>query len=78
MDSAFGKAYIPLDDVNVPVSIARGVAIFDASIDRIYNDVFGKADHAMYMNKEEMKSFLTMENPSTVRMIRSFLQASGF
>ena len=57
MDSAFGKAYIPLDDVNVPVSIARGVAIFDASIDHIYNDVFGKADHAMYMNKEEMKSF---------------------
>ena len=55
MDAAFSADYITVDDDTVPVSIARGVAIFDSSIDRVYTDVFSKADHAMYLDKEEKK-----------------------
>lgn len=58
MDAAFSAEYISVNDETVPVSIARGVAVFDPSIDRIYTDVFAKADHAMYMNKEDMKAAL--------------------
>lgn len=42
-------------DHQIPVSIARGVAVFDQSIDGVYEDVFSNADHAMYLNKEESK-----------------------
>lgn len=58
MDLAFAEDYIPVDDKKVPVSIARGVAVFNPSIDRVYTDVFSKADHAMYMNKEDIKAAL--------------------
>ena len=58
MDAAFSADYITVNDEIVPVSIARGVSIFDSSIDHVYTDVFAKADHAMYMNKEDMKSSL--------------------
>lgn len=37
------------------VSVARGVAIFSEGTDLTYNDVFKRADNAMYRNKEEMK-----------------------
>ncbi len=56
MDAAFAADYITVNDEAVSVSIARGVAIFDPSIDTVYTDVFAKADHLMYMNKEAMKS----------------------
>ncbi len=56
MDTAFSADYITVHDDTVPVSIARGVAIFDPTIDRVYTDVFAKADHAMYLNKESMKA----------------------
>ncbi len=55
MDVAFSADYIAVNDETVPVSIARGVSVFDPSIDRVYADVFAKADHAMYLNKEDMK-----------------------
>lgn len=58
MDEAYSKAYILVNDENISVSIARGVAIFDPAIDRVYTDVFAKADRAMYLNKESMKSVL--------------------
>jgi len=56
MDTAFSSDYITVNDEQVPVSMARGVAIFDPLIDHIYSDVFAKADHAMYLNKMETKS----------------------
>ena len=56
MDSAFLADYIAVEEENVSVSIARGVAIFDSTIDCVYTDVFAKADHAMYLNKEAMKA----------------------
>jgi diguanylate cyclase (GGDEF)-like protein len=55
MDSTFSDAYVTVHDESVSVSIARGVAVFSADIDRVYTDVFAKADQAMYMNKESMK-----------------------
>jgi len=55
MDIAFSADYITVNDEKVPVSVARGVSVFDSSIDQIYADVFAKADHAMYMNKQDMK-----------------------
>ena len=58
MDAAFSADYITINDETVPVSIARGVSVFDSSIDRVYTDVFAKADHLMYMNKEDIKAAL--------------------
>lgn len=59
LDMACAKAYIIACENTIPVSVARGVALFDPSIDRIYEDVFAKADHAMYLNKEESKAAVT-------------------
>lgn len=56
MEIAFSADYITVNDETVPVSIARGISVFDPAIDRVYTDVFAKADHAMYMNKEDMKA----------------------
>ncbi len=56
MDDAFSADCITVNDETVSVSIARGVAIFDPAIDHVYTDVFAKADHLMYMNKEDMKA----------------------
>ncbi len=48
--------YITVCESRIPVSIAVGVASFDPTVDRVYEDVFAKADHAMYLNKEESKA----------------------
>lgn len=55
MDDACSKDSITVCEHTIPISIARGVALYNSSIDRVYEDVFAKADHAMYMNKEEIK-----------------------
>lgn len=57
-DEACAKDFITVSAHRVPVSVARGVALYDQSIDCIYEDVFSKADHAMYLNKEESKAAL--------------------
>lgn len=56
LDEACSKDYISVCENKISVSTARGVALFDPEVDRIYEDVFAKADHAMYLNKEESKS----------------------
>lgn len=58
LDEACSKDYITVCDKRISVSMARGVSLFDPTIDRIYKDVFAKADHAMYMNKDESKAVL--------------------
>ena len=55
MDEACGADHILVDDQMISIFVARGVALYDSAIDRVYEDVFAKADHAMYMNKEEGK-----------------------
>jgi diguanylate cyclase (GGDEF)-like protein len=56
MDVAFASDFISVNEISVPVLVARGVAVFDPTIDNVYTDVFSKADHAMYMNKQAMKA----------------------
>lgn len=38
-----------------PVSIARGIAVYQKEVDTSYNDVFERADNAMYFDKEQSK-----------------------
>lgn len=40
----------------VKVSVARGISIYSENTDLTYNDVFKRADNAMYCNKAEMKN----------------------
>lgn len=56
MDDACATACVSTGAHSIPVSVARGIARFDPSIDRTYEDVFAKADYAMYSNKEECKT----------------------
>lgn len=58
LDEACAQDYITVCENRIPVSLARGVALFDPAIDRVYRDVFAKADHAMYLHKEESKAAL--------------------
>lgn len=44
----------------IKISVARGIAIYSEETDLTYNDVFKRADNAMYHNKLEMKK--TMES----------------
>ncbi len=55
LDEAYAKDFITVNENQIPVSVARGVSLYDASIDQVYEDVFSKADHAMYMHKEQCK-----------------------
>ncbi len=45
-----------ISEEEIPVSVARGVALYNPEIDAVYEDVFTKADHAMYLNKQETKN----------------------
>lgn len=56
LDKAWAMDFVTVCDDRVPISVARGVSLYDPSIDRVYEDVFSKADHAMYLNKEEIKA----------------------
>ena len=58
MDEACAQDHVDVRDQQIPVFVARGVALFNSSIDRVYEDVFANADHAMYMNKDESKAAL--------------------
>ena len=55
LDLVCSKACIE-EQGNVPLSIARGFSTFDAEKDRCFNDVFKRADNAMYENKRENKN----------------------
>lgn len=41
--------------LELTLSIARGLAVYDSSVDKTYADVFKRADEAMYYNKNKMK-----------------------
>ena len=57
-DDACSNDVVIMYDNWVQVSVARGVAMFDPEADHVYEDVFAKADQAMYVNKEQIKSAL--------------------
>ncbi|MBQ3132808.1 MAG: diguanylate cyclase [Clostridia bacterium] len=59
LDDAYAHDFVSVCNNQVPVAVARGVALFDPEIDRVYEDVFSKADHAMYLHKEQSKIMIT-------------------
>lgn len=46
---------IPMKEQELPLSIALGIAEYDPDVDFFYENVFARADHAMYRKKDEMK-----------------------
>lgn len=55
LDAACKKEVIKVDKKIIPVTIARGVALFDPSTDSTCEDVFTRADRTMYVHKELCK-----------------------
>ena len=58
LDFNCANTYVEEDDVKIPVSIARGFVRFDPSKDTHFEDVFKRADDAMYENKSKLKMTL--------------------
>ncbi len=56
-DELCENEYLMIEDVKIPVSVARGVAIYDPEIDSNYENVFHRADGLMYRHKREQKGF---------------------
>ena len=46
---------VDTDKEDIPVSIAKGYAIYDSAKDKKFIDVFNRADDAMYENKRKIK-----------------------
>lgn len=55
-DQACANEVINVENVTIPISIARGFAKYDSEKDRQFVDVFNRADDAMYKHKRMMKS----------------------
>ena len=53
-----GKMNLLNEKNEIPVSIARGFARFDPDRDLYFNDVFRRADDAMYENKRTSKELV--------------------
>lgn len=49
------NTFIEKEKVKIPISIAKGFAMFDSKKDAYFIDVFKRADDAMYENKRQMK-----------------------
>ncbi len=58
LDNACQDDFITVNDKKIQLSIARGVSIFNADVDKTYEDVFEKADKEMYLNKQSKKTVL--------------------
>ena len=56
LDGAFAAAPFRTADHELPILVARGLAIFDPRTDRAFNDVFDRADKRMYDHKHLMKA----------------------
>ena len=56
LDTECMGAYVSVGDAEVPISIARGFAVYDPETDSDFQDVFNRADDAMYRNKRKMKA----------------------
>jgi GGDEF domain-containing protein len=47
--------YILVENKELKISIAKGFAIYDPDNDLCFNNVFKRADNAMYENKRKTK-----------------------
>ena len=59
MDLACARTFIE-ESGRIPLSIARGFARFEPGRDADFNEVFKRADTAMYENKRESKKSYSM------------------
>jgi diguanylate cyclase (GGDEF)-like protein len=54
-DKMCAEECLEIEDDKIPISIARGLAIYDSRLDSSYDNVFHRADGAMYRHKRESK-----------------------
>ena len=52
------NTYVEEDGVKIPISVANGFVRFDPSKDLHFEDVFKRADDAMYENKSKFKTMI--------------------
>ena len=55
MSSIYFKTYVEVDAERLPIMMAHGVAIYNSSLDRDFDDVMNRADQQMYTNKRDFK-----------------------
>ena len=55
LDSMCAKEHLEINDVELPISVARGIAIYDQETDLNYDNLFHRADSLMYRHKRETK-----------------------
>ena len=55
LDVECATRYIELKDVKLPISFARGFAVYNPNIDHTFKDVAVHADQAMYLHKQSHK-----------------------
>ena len=58
LDVNCANTYVEEDGMKIPISIASSLVRFDPSKDRHFEDVFKRADDAMYENKSKIKTSL--------------------
>ena len=56
LDEACTREFIVTNCERIPISIARGTAEYQSGTDHCYEDVFVRADQAMYLHKQQIKS----------------------
>ncbi|MBQ3486369.1 MAG: diguanylate cyclase [Clostridia bacterium] len=55
LGKAFAESPFSLEDQQLPTRVAYGMAVYDHSRDQEFNDVFIRADKAMYQHKRKLK-----------------------
>jgi diguanylate cyclase (GGDEF)-like protein len=58
LDNACSIEYVRVEDNDIPVSVARGVARYNSDFHTNYADVFDRADREMYIHKDKVKADL--------------------
>ena len=56
MDRLCASSPVMVEDGEIPVSVARAIAVFDERMDTSFDDVFKRADRKMYSHKRSVKS----------------------
>ena len=56
MDLACASSPVMVEDGEIPVSVARAIAVYDVRMDTSFDDVFKRADRKMYSHKRQVKS----------------------
>jgi diguanylate cyclase (GGDEF)-like protein len=55
LDSNCSNAFVSADERNIPISIARGLAVYSPDFHISYADIFDRADREMYAHKSKAK-----------------------